>query len=195
MIISYNLSRVDQNNIQSMEFSESPTQSLIDGLKQGDRQSQSIFYKQYFGKMLGIAMRYSSDKEEAHSILNLAFYKVFKSIFSYKNTGKFDAWVAVIVKRTALDQCKKVKYYHEEIDGTQNHDRGIINEGLNNLLVEEIYALIQGLPPASRNVFSLHVLEGYKHDEISKMLNISTGTSKWHVSNARKLLQEALIKR
>jgi RNA polymerase sigma-70 factor (ECF subfamily) len=48
------------------------------------------------------------------------------------------------------------------------------------------------LPASSRSVFNLYVIDGYKHKEISEMLDISVGTSKWHLSNARKELQDLI---
>jgi RNA polymerase sigma-70 factor (ECF subfamily) len=63
---------------------------------------------------------------------------------------------------------------------------------LDNLQAEDLYKLIQKLPASSRSVFNLYVVDGYKHKEISEMLHISVGTSKWHLSNARKELQEMI---
>ena len=55
---------------------------------------------------------------------------------------------------------------------------------------EKVNSLLAKLPPSSRKVFSLFALEGFSHEEISNMLNISTGTSKWHLSNAREMLKK-----
>jgi RNA polymerase sigma-70 factor (ECF subfamily) len=81
------------------------------------------------------------------------------------------------------------------MDFNVTQDAAVSPDGLSLLQAEEIYKLIQQLPAASRAVFNLYVIDGYKHKDISELLNISTGTSKWHLANARKELQGMLEKR
>ncbi len=57
---------------------------------------------------------------------------------------------------------------------------------------EAFAALLDRVPPMSRNVFNLHAIDGYAHAEIAELLQISEGTSKWHVANARAILQKAI---
>jgi len=52
--------------------------------------------------------------------------------------------------------------------------------------------MVNALPPKTRSVFNLFAIEGYKHQEIATMLEISEGTSKWHLNDARKLLRKKL---
>lgn len=78
-----------------------------------------------------------------------------------------------------------------EINDTLNVD---FNEAAQTLEAEALEKMIQRLPDMSRKVFNLFAIEGYSHKEISEMLEISDGTSKWHVSFARKSLQ-AMIKK
>lgn len=66
------------------------------------------------------------------------------------------------------------------------------NEAAQCLEAEELEKMIQRLPDMSRKVFNLYAIDGYSHKEIGEMLNISDGTSKWHVSFARKSLQEMI---
>ena len=60
---------------------------------------------------------------------------------------------------------------------------------------EEIELLIQQLPPMSQKVFNLYAIDGYTHKEVGEMLGISDGTSKWHLSFARKKLKEMIEQR
>jgi len=60
--------------------------------------------------------------------------------------------------------------------------------------LEDLYALIQGLPKMSRAVFNLYAIEGYTHREVGEQLGISEGTSKWHLATARKALQAQVKK-
>ena len=65
----------------------------------------------------------------------------------------------------------------------------IESEIVRDLESEALYQLIQLLPPAARSVFSLYVVDGYKHAEIAAMLGIEEGTSKWHLNDARRRLK------
>ena len=64
------------------------------------------------------------------------------------------------------------------------------NEADRRFDAEQLENLLQRLPPVSRQVFNLFALDGYSHAEISTMLGISEGTSKWHVSFARSQLRD-----
>lgn len=168
---------------------QSADADLIMGCKQKNRLAQKYLYQRYFGKMLGICMRYANNREEAAEILNIAFLKVFESLDQYKATGAFGGWVARIVFNTSIDFVRKNTTYKKVMDYNSEKDAAINEEAIENLAVEDLYKTIQKLPPASRSVFCLYVIDGYKHQEIADQLQISVGTSKWHLSNARKELQ------
>ena len=148
--------------------------------------------------MLGIPMRYTRSKEEAQGILNEAFVKVFRSIENYKNwgdEGSFSGWIAKIVFNTTMDHVRRVTRYKDKVVLGDIPITSVVNEAIDNLSLQEIYAKIQMLPSASQKVFSLYVIDGYNHREIAELLSISEGTSKWHLSNARVKLQELLKNR
>lgn len=164
---------------------------LVQGLRQGNRKAHEVFYKTYFGKMFPVALRYSSSKEDAKEIINTAFLKVIKSIGRY-NDQNFGGWVRTIVQRTAIDHCRK--YTDKEPSKVEilEVDEKSYNEALSSLRMEELLKHIQMLPDAHRTVFSLYVFEQLTHTEIAKKLNIPKGTSKWHLSKARKLLIQTI---
>jgi len=164
-------------------------EELIEGLRQGVRKFQEAFYKKYFPIMFPTAIRYGSSKEDAHEIINTAFFKVFKSINKYQ-TQNFGGWVRTIVQRTAIDHCRKFKFNVPQTVEILEIDERSYNLALSDLHVEDILQLLKKLPDATRTVFNLFIFEELTHDEIAKKLGISNGTSKWHVSNARKLLLE-----
>jgi len=72
-------------------------------------------------------------------------------------------------------------------------ETSINNEAISNLATEDLYKAIQMLSPASRTVFCLYVIDGYKHREIGVKLDISEGTSKWHLATAKKQLKDILV--
>ena len=68
----------------------------------------------------------------------------------------------------------------------------VYNDGINNLSIEELMGVIGEISPVSKAVFNLFVIDGFSHKEIADKLNISVGTSKWHLSSARKQIQSRL---
>jgi RNA polymerase sigma factor (sigma-70 family) len=140
------------------------------------------------------AMRYSRDEDDACNIVTLAFVKLFRSLQSYDSSkGAVHAWIKRIVINESLDFIKSRQKFsqYEEIETTT---QPVVDNALvEKLSAAELLQLIRQLPPATQTVFNLYAIEGYNHREIAKMVGISEGTSKWHLSNARKLLQEQIL--
>jgi RNA polymerase sigma factor (sigma-70 family) len=176
-----------------MSYSNQSTdQELIVGCREGHPLAQKAIYQRYFGKMFGIALRYTKHQEEAIEILNNAFLKVFTCLHKYEDQNNLAGWIAKIVFNTAIDFVRQHVKYKQVMDFEVQQDAPTHNDGLSHLQAEDLYKLIQQLPTASRTVFSLYVLEGYRHKEIGEMLNITEGTSKWHLAYARQELQKML---
>jgi len=167
-------------------------EELIRNVASGNRAAQKELYKKYFGKMSGVAIRYTRTKEEAYEVLNDAFMKVFDSINTYKGDGELAAWIYKIVLYTTYAYARKNYKVKEVKTELQLNDVTVENEALSNLGLATIYKNIQKLPDSHRLVFSMYVIDNFKHKEIAKELNISEGTSKWYLSKARIKLQELL---
>jgi RNA polymerase sigma factor (sigma-70 family) len=171
---------------------KSTDESLLQGCIERHRLAQQYLYQRYYGRLLGIPMRYCGHRDEAEEVLNVAFLKIFDCAAQYQGTGVLAGWMARIVFHTTIDFIRKRNSYRRLHDHQTEADRPIDNPVLDQLAVEDILALVQRLPTATRSVFSLYVLEGYKHHEIGTLLGIDEGTSKWHLSRARQMLQKML---
>lgn len=169
-----------------------PDHISLKKLRDGDSQEQSRTYKFYYGKMIGIPMRYTGSKNEAQEVLNEAFAKVFRSIDNYSEQGAFSGWIAAIVFNTTMDHVRRKTRYNERVVLGEIPIASIQNDAVDRISLQEIYTKIQQLPSASQKVFSLYVIDGFNHREIAELLSISVGTSKWHLSNARVILQKLL---
>ncbi|MDX2134990.1 MAG: sigma-70 family RNA polymerase sigma factor [Saprospiraceae bacterium] len=173
---------------------QSTDDELRAGCIQQHRLAQQYLYQRYFGQLLGTAWRYTQDREEAVEVTNAAFLKIFNSLEKYQDTGSFGGWMAKIVIHTAIDHVRHQAVYRRNMNATVEADLPVHNDSLSRLETEDLLRLIQQLPPASRSVFSLYVIDGYKHREIADLLGIDEGTSKWHLSTARKELQQLVKK-
>jgi len=170
----------------------STDQELIKACIRQDRRGQQLLYQRYYGKLLGICMRYTGHKEEATDVLNRAFFKIFQKLDQYKETGPFGGWLSKIVFHTAIDYVRTQAKYREVIDYNSEKEMEINPEVIDQLYAEDLYKAIQELPIHARTVFSLYVVDGYKHREIGELLKISEQTSKYHLAAARKTLQQKL---
>ncbi|HYE56056.1 MAG TPA: sigma-70 family RNA polymerase sigma factor [Chitinophagaceae bacterium] len=169
---------------------------LVRGCIANDRRAQEQLYKQFYGPMASICMRYTRNQHDAIEVLHNGFLKV------YRNMERFDpakaslyTWIRTIVIHTAIDFIRqKARWYvpHGEIETAEA--AGIDAEAIQRMSARELLTLVQELPPATQMVFNLYVMEGYTHKEIGTLLGISDGTSKWHLSEARRQLQNLVSK-
>ena len=139
-----------------------------------------------------ICLRYSKDKEEALEMVNDGFMKVFLNIQKYNKDYSFKSWLSTIMINTSIDyyRARVKKITMEELK--TNHDLEESEHILSKLNYEELIKLVQNLSVAYRTVFNLFVIDGYSHEEISKMLSISVGTSKSNLFKAREHLKMML---
>ena len=140
--------------------------------------------------MIKLCFRYTKgNRDEAGTIYNQAMLKVFQNIHQYQGTGEPGAWIRRIVVNCCIDHCRSnVRAATEELSDTADILQ-VIPDTYNRISANEVLDLIHELPAHTGLVFNLFVIEGYKHDEIGKILGISAGTSKWHLNEARRLLK------
>lgn len=169
--------------------------ALIRGCMREDRECQRLLYRQFYGYAMGVCLRYSRSSEEAMEVLNDGFMKIFTKLNKYDSEKSFKGWVRRIMINTALDNYRKElkHYYKNDIEGA-SHIVAVEDNAIGQLAYNELIAMIQTLSPAYRTVFCLYVIDGYSHEEIAEMLNISIGTSKSNLSKARVNLQGMLKK-
>lgn len=149
----------------------------------------------FYAYGMSIALRYADSRNQAASILNDAFMKVFKNIKSYDAQRPFKPWLRKIIVNTAINHFhknKKVRNW-ESLEMAE-HKVGNEEKIISGLSYEEIIDMIQQLTPAYRTVFNLYVIEGFKHREIAKILGIAVGTSKSNLAKAKQNLQDILEK-
>lgn len=169
---------------------------IIEGCQRKDRLCQKKFYEFYYGKMMGICMRYTDNYEEARDVLHEGFMKIFQNIEFFSPTVSIESWMRRIIVNTAIDHYRRNKHNSKQVEITdfnQQQPDTLTVEIISNIAVEEIMKLVQKLPPSYRTIFNLFAIEGYNHREIADMLGISQGTSKSNLSKARQLLQTMIM--
>ncbi len=164
---------------------------LIKGCQQNDMQYQQQLYRLCYPEMIKVCYRYAPDADGAGTIFNDAMMKVFKHIGNYTEEGKLMGWIKTIVINCSIDFCKKRNVFKQSVPYFSEEET-IRPEVLDRVSGKEIQSLIRQLPAATATVFNLYVYEGFTHKQIGEILSISDGTSKWHVSEAKKQLKPLL---
>ena len=154
--------------------------------------AQSEIYELYADVLFGICLKYSRNYQDAEDTLQDSFLIIFDKITQYNKKGSFEGWLKRIAINTALQKYRKKTPLELVKEVTDIEDLVEIDFKDKNLDIDFLLNLIQQLPDQYRLVFNLYVLDSYSHKEISKMLNISEGTSKSNLSRARKKLKIAL---
>jgi len=174
-------------------------QEIIKGCLENNRVYQEHLYKSYYSLFLKICARYARGMEDAEQLLNDSFLRIFKNLESFKNLGSFEGWMKRIVVNTCLDylkskQVKNAMQVTYAANIPEETNIALSTQAVKNLEFKELLGIIQTLPDVSRTVFNLYVFDGFTHREIGKLLNISEGTSSWHLHYARNQLQKKIKK-
>lgn len=164
---------------------------LIKRAKRNDRKAQQALYTQYAPKMLSVCRYYISNIHDAEETMLSGFFKVFTNIKTFKNEGSFEGWIRRIMIRESISFLRK-KNHLIAVEEIENYTEVAECEMDINAGVTEIQKVIDALPQGYRIVFNLYEIEGYKHQEIAEMLNISVSTSKTQLFKAKKTLQTQL---
>lgn len=166
---------------------------LIEQCKNKNPKAQKELYRVLAPKLYGICLKYCKCKSTAEDLYQEAFVSIFTKISQFKNKGSFEGWAKRITINTALQHFRNQKFHEliiEENITTDDDENFEINE--TNLNLDYLLSIIQELPNQYRLVFNLYVLDGYSHNEITELLNISLGTSKSNLSRAKQLLRKKI---
>ncbi len=171
-------------------------QEIIDGCARHDRKAQQLLYDKYSRFLLGICLRYASDKSEAEDVLQDSFLKIFFNIKDYSGTGSFIGWLRKVTVNTAITNYhKNLKFrYSIEIEEFVSMETGVSSFEEDFFTADMLYKVLNELPAGYRMVFNLYAIEGYKHKEIAKMLGIDVNTSKSQYSRAKAVIRNKLEK-
>jgi RNA polymerase sigma factor (sigma-70 family) len=167
---------------------------LVKALQNGEAKAQQQAYDKYASKMLAVCFRYVGDRTEAEDVMIGGLMKVFEKVNSFNFQGSFEGWVRKIMVNESLMYVRSRKNWHVDLEDAID-EPDYRTDFSSDLEVESLMKMIDELPIGYRTVFNMYAIEGYSHQEISKELGISEGTSKSQLSRARALLQDKVLRR
>jgi len=143
--------------------------------------------------MYNVCLRMLGNEVEAEDAMQEAFLSAFTKIDSYEGKVSFGAWLKKIVINRSLDHLKKRKVKFEELN-EKIPDEESFGISISEIQMEKLKQTIGKLPDGYRVVLTLYLLEGYDHEEIAQILNISNGSSRSQFLRAKLKLREMLQK-
>jgi RNA polymerase sigma factor (sigma-70 family) len=170
-------------------------QQIIERILNKDKTAEEELYKKFATKMFCLCLRYSGNEFDAEEIMHNGFCKVFDNLktFNFINNAAFEGWVKRIMVNESLmfiRQNKKLKLISSLHDDYQN-DR--IHTDY-HFSTDDYLSILNALPVGYKTVFNLYAIEGFSHQEIGKMLNITESTSRSQLNRARESLKQLIKK-
>jgi RNA polymerase sigma-70 factor (ECF subfamily) len=183
------------------------SKKIIKQCKKQKPEAQKIIFEEYSPEIMGVCMRYVKDFDIASDIVQETFITVFSKIDQYQGNGSFEGWIRKIAVNANLMylRANKKKLATENLEQYLENDSIVFEEesdienDTKKELIEkagfnsnDILRVMSKMPEGFKAVFNLYAIEGYKHREISKLLNISVGTSKSQLLRGRIKMQDLL---
>ncbi|WP_375234766.1 RNA polymerase sigma factor [Winogradskyella sp.] len=167
---------------------------IVEKCRQNDSKAQLKLYNQYCNGMLIVAQRFVKNTMEAEDVVQESFIKAFAKLEQYKAEVTFGAWLKRIVINISIDVLKSKKQRLLDLDEVQLK---VVDEdddwNVDSILtIDEVKVAIQQLPEKYKYVVMLYLIEGYDHQEISEILNISEVASRTQLSRGKTKLKELL---
>ncbi|MBT3209672.1 MAG: sigma-70 family RNA polymerase sigma factor [Bacteroidetes bacterium] len=168
---------------------------IIDRCRTGDSKAQYQLYKLYYKAMFNTSLRIINNKVEAEDVMQEAFLTAFEKMNTFSNENNFGAWLKRIVINRSIDYLKKKKMDFCEINEISENCMPEENQNLNENKQEKIIQIKQAmhdLPEKYRVVLSLYLFEGFDHEEISQVLNVTQSNSRTLLTRGKQKLLEKL---
>ena len=172
------------------------TIDIIEDCKRNNRKAQLKLYNQYCDGMYIVAKRFVKDTFEAEDVVQEAFIKAFSKLHQYKAEVTFGSWLKRIVINKCIDSLKSKRQFMQELDEVHLKvvDVSYENEWLvdDAITLEDVKKAISNLPEKYKYVVMLFLIEGYDHQEISQILNITEVASRTQLSRGKVKLRDLL---
>ena len=167
---------------------------LIYQCQSNNRKAQTELYQLYKDRLFALSLKYCKNTADAEDVLQESFITIFSKIKQYQARGSFEGWLKRIIINKSIDKYRENKLKFLPVIEDQIEDVTIDDNLVNNSSLDTLLKVIQELPDRYRLVFNLYEMDGYSHQDISEMMQISVGTSKSNLHRAKLNLKKKLEK-
>lgn len=172
--------------------------NLVVECKQGSKKACYELYRLYAKAMLNVAYRIVGNIGEAEDVLQEAFLHAFNKVHDFRQETTFGLWLKQIVVSRSINLLRKRKLEWTELEDEKMMnipDEEAEDDEEKNYKVAQVKEAMKELPEGYRVVLSLYLLEGYDHEEIGQILNITENTSRTQFLRAKRKLGEILSRK
>lgn len=179
---------------------------LIERARAGDVDAFEHVYRREVGRVYALCLRMTADAGRARELTQTVFIRAWDRLESFRGDSLLSSWLHRIAVNELLieartDRRRRARVVLAEDESPDDSALGASGDAPTNRGITlpddtetriDLERAIANLPPGARTVFVLHDIEGYKHEEISRMTGSAEGTLRAQLHRARKLLMEAL---
>ena len=163
----------------------------------GDRQAFERLYRKHTNRVFSLCARMVADRMRAEELTQDVFVRAWEKLHLFRGESSFATWlhrlaVNVVLNERKTEGRRRNRFEEEDEEHGMDGYVGVVGMTLAPGDLLDLEEAITRLPPGARRVFTLHDVEGYKHEEIAEMLGVTTGATKAQLHRARLLLREAL---
>ena len=165
--------------------------ALIKRAQRSDARAFEALYRLHIDRVYGICLRMTGNVGEAEDCAQEAFIQAWNQMQKFRGDSAFSTWLHRIAVNSVLGRMRKSKREQDRIMAVTENAPPTVTMGDTGEL-RDLSEAIDRLPEGARNVFVLHAVYGYSHDETGNMLGIAAGTSKAQLHRAKRLLAQQL---
>ena len=169
-------------------FQLNSEQNLLKQCQKGDSKAQMTLYKKYAKAMYRVSRNILNEEMKAEEAMQDAFLSAFEKLNEFKGEVTFGAWLKKIVVNKSLDYLKKDKMYQNAESADELHLPTDEEEFDLSEKIEAVKKAMNELPENYRIILSLYYMEGYDHEEISEILEMSYANSRTMLNRAKNKL-------
>ena len=181
-----------------MTLTTTHIEELLEKCRIGDQRAQMVIYNKYYKAMYNTSLRIVKHEAEAEDIMQESFLNAFTKLDSFQGTSTFGAWLKKIVVNKSINNYNKtLKYqevaYTDQLKYAEDDGIGIDREEeVQNPKVRKLLKAMDELKENYRIALTLHLIEGYDHEEICDILDISYANCRTTISRAKESLRKKI---
>lgn len=167
---------------------------LVKQASRGDTRAFEALYRRHEGRMYALCLRMTGDRPRAEDCVQETFVQAWRKLDTFRGQSAFGTWLHRIAVNQVLSQQRKEarRPMLVELEEQRTEDPAAERRVKDSGLRLDLDGAIRSLPEGARNVFVLHAVHGYSHEETAEMLGVAVGTCKAQLHRARRLLAERL---
>ncbi len=170
-------------------FAEKSERDLINAVQQGDKKAYQTLYQTHIGQVYALCYRLTSDKSLAEDAAQEVFIQLWRKIGNYKGDSKFSTWLHTVTSNITISYIRKQRGWLQRMFNIEDSE-AMNYSAEQGTDLSDLDGYIARLPERARIVFVLHAIEGYRHEDIAKMMDMAVGSSKAQFHRAKQLLKE-----